>query len=253
MGAGFLDTVKEQAQEIPGVTQVEIKGGISWLLIHEKFILTTFVLLLILFLGYKFIDGHYNSVKAEESLTAQTLANQQESNKALQTSYAALQIQTVQANAQLQAQNATLAQQAANAYKAAAAQAASDQRLNNDQLAARLDALTNQQGIQSNPNGVTLTHDQSVGVTTTLDTIPALKEQVASDILIKSNDDKQILGLTSQGLVCDNLNKGLNTQIVDQQKECTAQIKVLKAHNLKSTLKSFGLGFIAGFLTGVFK
>jgi hypothetical protein len=233
--------------------EAEVKEGLTWIQKHERFLLVTFGILLVLFLGRSWIEHHYEVAKAEVAAAAKTLAAQQDINKTLQNNYTILQTQTAKITAQMQQQNDNLATQTAAAYKAAAQQAVTDQKLSNDQLAARIDALTSQQGIQSNSSGVSMTHDQSAEVTSTLDTIPALKQQVADDLLIKKNDDTQITSLTNLNTSCSILNSGLQKEVSDEQTKCTAQIKELKAANLKSKIKWTLGGFVLGVIAGLVK
>lgn len=256
MATGFLDTVKEDLEKsLPGVSKVEleINGGWKWLLVHEKFILTVLVIAATLFLGRLWLNSHYENAKIEATASAKVLQTQEETNKTLQANYATLQAQQQQITQQLQAQNSQLAAQTAAAYKVAAAQAVLDQQLNNEQLAARLGTLTGQQGIQSSGTGVDLTHQQAATTTETLDQIPALKQQVADDQTIKSNQDKQIGGLTNEVTSCNNVNSGLKTQLADQTNSCNTEIKELKAKNLKRDFKIGFWSFLVGYFTGVAK
>ena len=256
MATGFIETVKTDIEKnFPGVPKVElqINGGWRWLIIHEKFILTVLVIASTLFLGRLWLNSHYENAKIEATAAANVLKTQEETNKTLQTSYADLQKQMAAQQAQFQAQNQQLAAKTAAAYKDAAEQAVKDQQLNNGQLAARLDALTGQSGIQNSTNGVDLTHQQAATTTATLDQIPPLKQQVADDQIIKSNQEKQIGGLTAEVTSCNLVVGGLKTQLADQDKSCKEEVKALKAKNLKQKIKIGVWGFIVGYITGVLK
>ena len=237
--------------EAPATPAVQIAEAKTWLQKHERLVVLVLLLCISGFLGHKWIDHHYEVAKAKASAAAQVLTTQQDINKQLQQNYAALQKQQDQVNAQLQAQNVQLADQAAQAYKTAAAQVVADQHATNETLAARLGELTNQTGIQSNPSGVNLNHDQAAGTAGTLEQIPALKQQIVDDQQIKSNDEKQITGLTTEVNSCNLSVDGLKKQVTDQDTSCKAQVKELKAKNLKSKVKWTLGGFVVGFISGL--
>jgi hypothetical protein len=253
MATGFIETVKEDIEKnMPGVPKVEleIKGGIKWLVVHERFIVTVLIIAATLFLGRLWLNSHYETTKLEATAAANVLKTQEETNKTLLASYADLQKQTATIQAQLQNQNSQLVAQTAAAYKQAAAQAVQDQQLNNDQLAARLDQLTGQSGIQSSGTGVDLTHQQAATTTATLDQIPALKQQISDDQTIKSNQEKQIGSLITEVNSCNAVNSGLTTQVKDQDTACKAEVKELKAKNLKQKVKIALWSYFAGLITG---
>lgn len=240
------------AQEVTEVEKIEseVKEGWAWLKVHGRFVLILVSILATLYLGHGWIDRHYTEAKAEVVLATNVLKTQEATNKTLLAGYSDLQKQTFVIQSQLQAQNQQLAAQTAAAYKSAAQQAVLDQQLNNDQLAARLDTLTGQSGIQSSTTGVDLTHQQAGNTAATLDQIPALKQQVSDDQTIKSNQEKQIGSLITEVNSCNAVNSGLTTQVKDQDTACKAEVKELKAKNLKQKVKIALWSYFAGLITG---
>jgi len=230
--------------------EADVKEGWGWLVTHERFILIISAVVAIVFLSHFLIDKHYETTKIEATAAQTVLKTQEETNKNLLASYADLQKQMAAQQAQFQAQNQQLAAQTAAAYKAAAQQAVLDQQLNNNQLASRLDSLTGQSGIQASTNGVDLTHQQAANTTATLEQIPALKQQVADDQNIKSNQEKQIGGLTTEVASCNLAIGGLKTQLTDQDNACKTEVKTLKAKNLKQKIKIAFWSYVAGLITG---
>ena len=231
----------------------EVKGGWGWLIAHERVVIVVLTLLVVLFLGHKWIDARYEAAKAAATASAKILATQEETNKQLQQNYLDLQKQQAQITAQLQTQNAALASQTAAANKAAASQAVADLSLTTSQLAARLDTLTAQQGISSSGTTVDLTQKQAAVTAGDLEQIPALKQQVSDDQTIQLNDNNQIEGLGREVTECNTVNAGLVKQNIDQTNTCNAQIKELKTANLKSKVRWTLGGFIVGLITGLVK
>jgi Tfp pilus assembly protein PilO len=217
---------------------------------HERLIITVLVIVAVVFIGHSWIDHYYEVAKVAVTTTATTLTTQQDENKKLEQSLEDFKQQFAQTVSALQTQNTQLASQAATAMQQAANQQAIDSKLNNSQLAQKLDQLTNQQGIQSNPQGVNLNHDQSVTVTQTLEDVPALQEQVKNLQQININNTQQITGLNTEVSQCTDANKGLQTQITDQKKADDAELKKAKISGFKSKLKWFGAGVVAGFTLG---
>jgi hypothetical protein len=234
----------------PTTITSEVKGGWQWLVVHERFLLITLGILLIAFLGWKFLDNRIEVAGAKVATTAKVLADQDATNKTLQQNYLDLSKQQAAVTAQLQAQNTQLQAQTVAAYKQAATQAAADQKLTTTQLAQRLDALTGQQGIQSTPNTVDLTQKQAATASGQLEQIPALQKQVQDDQTFQSNQDKQITGLTTENNSCKLSNQGLEKARTDEANSCKSQIKSIKVANLKTKAKWGAIGFLLGFITG---
>ena len=230
----------------------------SWLQRHERLLLGILALGVISFLGYQHIQKQYDVDKTTATATALILGKQEQTNQALQEQYDSLKTSTASQNAQLQQQNLTLAQTAANAYKAALAQQTLDQQSTNKQLAARIGTLTDQTGIQDNSNGLVFTHEQAATTTEELEKIPELKAESEADKQMISNLETGNRNLTNEVTVCNNVNTGLQKQIIDTNTDCKAQTDLLKAEvkkekiaNIVTKAKWGGGGFLVGFFTGV--
>jgi len=85
-----------------------------------------------------------------------------------------------------------------------------------------------------------------------LETIPVLKSQLDNETTLKTNGDlligqqnKSIFDLTTQV-------GGLQKLGVDQQKQCTDEIAVVKAQAAKSKRRWFVIGYVAGFFSRQF-
>lgn len=232
------------------MTDTTPDGGFLWLKAHERLIITVLVIASIVFISHAWLDHYYDVAKIAVTTTANTLTTQQTENKKLEQDLADFKQQFQQTVSALQTQNSQLASQAASAMQQAANQQAIDSKLNNQQLAQKLNQLSNQKNIQSTDQGVILNHDQSVGVTQKLEDVPALQQQVQSLQQINVNNTQQITGLNTEVSQCTDANNGLKLQITDQKKADDAQIKKLKISGFKSKLKFFAAGFVTGFVAG---
>jgi len=204
----------------------------------------------LVFLGRHWLNKHYDLASQEVTSTTQTLLNQKKVNDDNEKKYTDLQQEMQTVIAALQQQNSQLAQQAASAYQQAINQKSLDEKLSNQQLANRIEQLSNQKNVQSTDQGVQLNHDQSVGVTQQLEDVPMLKTQLGAERIINANNLKQIAGITDELNQCNQLNTGLKTQLQDQKKADEAELKKAKIASLRSKFKWFGVGFITGFITG---
>lgn len=223
----------------------------SWLKAHETLLITVFVLGVIVFLGHQWIDSHYSSAVKISTQAAQVLATQTQVNQSLQQKLDAQEKATQVLTQQITQQNTVLTQQVAAAQTKLAQQQAADAKLSNQQLVDRLNTLTGQQ-IQANQNGgADLNQQQTTVVTQQVESVPVLKQQLQDETALAGNKDQQISSLNS--LIGNGTIElqGLNKEITDQKNSCNAEIKTLKAKNLKSKLKWAAGGFIAGVVATV--
>lgn len=86
-------------------------------------------------------------------------------------------------------------------------------------------------------NDIDLPLDAARGITAQLATIPGLTTDLADARAIGTDDQKLI--------------DGLNKQLGDQTKACTAQVNALKVEKKKAWLSGFKYGAIVGFIGGV--
>ena len=134
-----------------------------------------------------------------------------------------------------------------------AQQVKNDATLDAQAAAVRLDSQT-----QAAPGEIVAANDS-----VTLD-LPVTRRVVASlDLLPVAQADladteKQLAaqqGLTSDALADDDAQKKLVSaqaqMLVDSSKACDATVKAVKASARKGKLKWFGIGFVAGFVSGV--
>jgi hypothetical protein len=117
---------------------------------------------------------------------------------------------------------------------------------------AQLAPGTNFAGAIGSGNNVTVTPANALATVQQLEKVPTLTQELANTSQQKANDEallatqsKNIFDLSGQVV-------GLNKQIVDNDKVCQDQIKVVKAEAAKSKRRWFVVGYIAGFATKLF-
>lgn len=225
----------------------------TWIQKHERFLLIGGIIVILFVLGWKLLD-HLDSVdKLKASVDQTQLDQQKKQTDDLAKNFTDLQKQTATLNSVLENDNQQLENQIQIITRTLAAQQASDARLSNDDLIKRLELLTNQQNLQSNPTGgVNLDKDQTVTTTQTLEQIPALNKQVEDQKQQIANKDNEINNLTTQNNSASLLLTNLNTELADQKKTCSAEITSIKVAGFKSKLRWFGAGYAAGFITKLF-
>lgn len=132
-------------------------------------------------------------------------------------------------------------------------QVKNDASLNAQQAAIRLATQTNAQAGEIGVAGDTISLDLPItrNIISNLD----LLETAQADL---SDTEKQLAaqqGLTADAAADDNKQKSLvaalQTEVLDSDKACLAQVKTLKAQNRKSKIKIFFVGYVAGFISGV--
>jgi hypothetical protein len=228
----------------------------SFLLDHEKLLIIIIGAILI-YAGYvkvtNIIAAHdaANLKQAQVVAQAQAAANAQLADQVKQDKEQ-LQVLTDK----LQAQNQQLTNANIALASALSKQQKTDATLPPSDLAQRWAQIT--------PNmpagGVTVAPDNTMKVTQAgavatvqeLEKVPVLTQQLANETTEKTNDDQLI---AKQNTSIFDLNAqvgGLQKQLVDNDKVCQAQIKVVKDEARKSKRKWFITGFITGFVAKVF-
>lgn len=225
---------------------------VEFLKAHEKLIIVL-VLAVAVFLGVGKVQdimaAHDNSVLAQQKLITDAQVKQ---NAAL-----AVQVQQDQANLQalqtkLENQNAQLVQANSTLAAALANRQRTDASLPLPELGQRWNQLVPNAAPLAVPNGLQVSQAGAIATVSALEQIPVLQQQLSNETTQKQNDDAVI---TQQTTNIGDLTKqvgGLNLQIVDQTKQCTDQIAVVKAQAAKSKRRWFIIGYVAGFLSRQF-
>lgn len=225
----------------------------TWLQRHERLLIVAMVLLAGAWGFSRYADLSASKAEARATVAEQALTAQKATD-------AQNQATTAQVLAQYQAmvsaqstQIASLAAAAAQRQTAVVAQQKTDATLPVADLANRLKTLGNAPdgSVSTEGDSVKITQSGAVAVAQTLETLPALRDDL--------RDETELAGAAQaaqkQGevVIKDQTTQitGLNLTLVDADKQCKAQIADVKAQARKSKIKFFKLGFVAGFVSGL--
>ena len=223
----------------------------TWLQKHERLILVILGLVLLYFVVDKSLGivSNYESHKATEALAVTATQKAQADAELAQAKSMLIDYQNALATSQ--EQNAKLVTAIATRDKVTVVQQQTDAKLQPSQLATRWAGLVNDTGVTATATGYDVTDSAALATVQTLELEPTLKQDLADETTKSANlqiDVDKANALISQGKIAVN---GLQLQITDQDKSCTAQITATKAAAKKSNFKWFGIGFGTGFVTGL--
>lgn len=240
---------------IAPVTGSELGKIRTFLLDHERLIIVL-VAAVALWWGYgKYAQirlDHDNAVLAQQKVItdAQLKANQQ---LAAQVAQDAAQMKAL--TDKVEAQNAQLANANIALATALSKQQKTDASLPVPDLVNRWAQLapgTNFAGAIGSGNNVTVTPANAVATVQQLEKVPVLTQELANETTQKQNvDSLLVVANKSIGDLNGNIT-GLNALIVDKDKQCVDQIKVVKDEARKSKRRWFIIGYIAGFASKAF-
>lgn len=230
----------------------------SWLQKHERLLIVFMILLLAGWATDRIVTHLDNTAQAKASLTEQTLATQKAQNDATaarnESVMQSYQSDLNQVAAQLAAANTALATRQTALVK----QQTIDQTAPGAVLQARWQALVGDKAgitaadtITTLPTGYLVTPNVAQATVSTLEQIPTL-EQNFNDATGRISDLNILNSKANNVIDADKLQiAGLNTQIVDEAKACTAKIDAVNAAARKGKLKWFGIGYVSGFVSGL--
>lgn len=225
----------------------------SWLLAHERLIIFGLLLGFAAFFGDKILTHEAQKDAIAASQAQQALTIQQEQNKTLAAQVAQQQIQYQALASQVASQNAQLAQAVQTRTAALKTQQQAIQTLPVPAVVDRWAQLTGVKPSEMTPtpDGVLITPEAARTTVSQLEEVPVLRANLADTEAQKAN-------LTTQLSAANDLNgklteqvKGLTVEIADTKKADAAELKAERAKSRKSKLKLFGLGYVAGFVSGV--
>lgn len=228
----------------------------AFLLDHER-LLIVLVAALVIWLGYvkvtNIIEEHDKAqLQQAQIVAAQQAAQNAELAKQAQADAAqlkALSDKLEAANQQLANANTALATALANRQKTDATLPPTDLAMRWSQLVPNMPPA----GVTVSPDTTfKVTQAASVATVQQLEAVPVLKQQLDNETQQKNNGDQLI---AQQGKSIFDLNAqvgGLQKQLVDNDKVCQEQIKVVKDEARKGKRKWFIIGYIAGFASKVF-
>jgi hypothetical protein len=223
----------------------------SWLLQHERLVIV-FLLLIISFFAIDKVLGIVASWEQHRATVAeQQVLNDKAKNdvdlavaKQKLLDYQEVLVQNEKFNAQLQ--QGIIARD-----QLLLAQQKKDLTLPPSQLAARWTELVGDNGIQPDASGFTVSDTAARTTVSKLEQVPVLQKDLVDEQSKNANLQEDVTkanDLINQG---KTVVSGLQLQLTDQTKACTAEIKAVKAAERKSKWKWFGIGYLAGLSTGV--
>jgi DNA mismatch repair ATPase MutL len=232
-------------------TAVTVTATTSWIKQHERMVICAMFLAVTLFLGGKFLDREAAKAQANATVAVQLasdakLAAQQAAQQAAQT-----QAQYQAMLDALQKQNAALAQAVTQRNVVLVQQQAVDKTLSPTQLTQRWAALVPNTQPTVTPTGITVTTADAQLTVAQLENVPVLTQNLKDETAIAANLQSE---LAAQGKVVaeDNtLISALNVEIADNNKACKAEVAAVKADARKGKVKWFKIGFVTGFISGL--
>ena len=231
----------------PTVTSVTT----SWLKLHETLLLAVLVLGT---LGYgveRYFDVESAKAKVQVTMTQQALVEAEKNSAALalQASVTASQYQALVQT--LSAQNASLQASMAQRTASQKAQVTIDANLPLSGLATRWNQLIPTVTPSVTSVGVGLTAQEAHDTVAQLEQVPVLVQNLSDEMKVASNYQAEV---QKSDLLSADLNSQileLNTQITDADKACKAQVASVKADARKGKIKWFKIGFLSGFVSGL--
>jgi hypothetical protein len=215
---------------------------------HEKLIVVL-VLGALLYVGYGRVQAAVEKHDKSQETQAQIIASAQQAKDnalAVQANAQAAQYQALAEK--VQAQNAALEQANITLATALAKQQHTDASLPPTELANRWTVLVPQAKPTVTPSGLAVDTPSALATVVQLENVPVLTKQLSNSNAELENADKLLAASNGQVTTLNTEVSGLNLQIVDNQKVCTAQIAVVKADAAKSKRRWFLIGVVAGFL-----
>jgi hypothetical protein len=225
--------------------------GWTWLKAHERLIMLALVLAVGTFGLSKYFDVEAARKDAKYVAAEQIVANDQKNSAALALQSSQTQAQYIALVQALSAQNASLSASIAQRTASGVVQRTTDASLPVAGVAARWNDIA---GTLVTASGDTIVVSRTDAHKTLdmIEQVPVLVQNLADETKIAGNYQSEA---QKADLLAGDLHSqvtGLNTQLADQTKACTAQVAAVKAEGRKSKIKFFKWGFITGFISGMY-
>ncbi len=226
----------------------------TFLKTHERLLLIIAGLIVLLYLGHLYINRSADTADTKAK-TAQVVAQQQatvDSQLADQVKQVTQQYSVLVT--QLSAQNQQLSQSIAQRAQTVVVQQAKDATLSPADTAAKLAVQTGTKPTDVTARGddVTLDSAASHAAVQKMDELAVAHQDLADYETLLDNSKTQIAALTTITTTQSDQIAGLQAEIKDDQKACSAQIADVRAQALKSKWHYFltGIGIGAGGVLG---
>ena len=105
--------------------------------------------------------------------------------------------------------------------------------------------------LSASGTGITASGAASISTVEHLEQVPVLTQNLKDETTIADNRQQEV----DRGTPCSRSQQqvtGLNLTIADDKKACTAQVASVQATANKSKAKWFKIGFVTGFVAGIF-
>ncbi len=222
----------------------------SWLKQHERLIIIFMVLIFSFFVLDKGLSvvaswEQHKATQAEKVLDAQKAKNDAD----LATAKGMLSDYQTQLAADTK-EIAALTTAQASRDKVVVVQQKADAAMPPSQLATRWQGLVGDSGVVPVATGYTVSDSAALTTVQNLEQVPVLKADLADEQSKTAALQKDVASandLIGQGKLVVN---GLQLQLTDKDKACTAELNAEKAKARKSKLKWFGIGYVTGFISG---
>lgn len=218
--------------------------SVSWLKTHERIVITVLLLISLLFISNKWMTFSVARDQARvDALTAQVQKDQQNvAQVAQQSASDAAKYQAMVDS--LQKQNAILLSTIQSDNALLKKQQATDNSLPLPDLAVRWGQLvpTSPGDLTATPSGITVSAAAAYNTVDSLEQVPVLKDELSNEMQVAGNEEKLVAQSQTVNTDLTKQITGLNTQIVDDKKQCSAEIKTVKAEARKGKLKAFVFG-----------
>ena len=226
----------------------------SWLKAHEKLLIVLMILLASSWGFSKYADLRVAQTEARANSAEQALTQAKTQDAQNRATVAQVTQQYAAIVQSLQAQNASLSASLAQRQVSLAVQQRTDASLPLADLANRLKTLGNapEGSVSVSGSQVTLTQPGAISVTTTLEQVPVLQQDLKDETTIAANGQAE---LAQANVVITEQTKqvtGLKLTITDEEKACTTQVAAVKAEGRKNSIKWFRRGVLVGIFGGLF-
>jgi|SRR6185437_1023069 len=223
----------------------------TWLQKHER-LLIIFAVLFVSFLVVNKTLGivasweQHKATQAEKVLDAQKAKNDADlaTAKGMLSDY---QTQLAAATKEI----ATLTTAQVSRDRVVVVQQKADAAMPPSQLAQRWQGLVGDSGVVPVATGYTVSDSAALTTVQNLEQVPVLKADLADEQSKTAALQKDVASandLIGQGKIVVN---GLQLQLTDKDKACTAELNATKAQARKGKLKAFGIGYGLGLVSGL--
>src|SRR5208282_5184948 len=249
--------LKEQPVATETTSKAPITGSTpgkirTFLLDHERLILVVIAAIVIWVSYGKIADIIAQHDNANLQQAKVVTAAQEKTNAQQAAQVAADEAQRQALQAKLEAMNAQLVSANTQLATALATRQKTDATLPVTDLAARWNMLVPLATPTVTTSGLAVSQGGAVATVQALEQVPVLKQELTNETQLKQNDD-QLLTADATSLVdFGHRVDGLNLLIADKDKQCTAQMAVVKAEAAKSKRRWGKIGFVLGFISGAF-